>query len=131
MAIPQTLILGIILVAHSALAMSDGIYRTGQSALVLEAKVWTQRSESGPKQFMTVSQIAPPIKEIPPIYMLVQKAKESGVWEYGDLILPVSKNRFVHGHQFFIKYSEPVSKVRSLQLMKSNGEQIVFRFVNE
>ncbi len=118
----------LLLASQTTLAISDGIFRTMTPDLILEAQIWTEVSSAGTQQFMSVRQIEPVIKEVPPQYVLLPQKLEAGVWinfEKGDLRLPEDRNRHVHGHQFFVTYTVPVSKRSVIELSTSDKKVIV------
>ncbi|MNL45739.1 hypothetical protein D3C87_1684080 [compost metagenome] len=97
--------------------------------MVLEADVWTKGNEADSTQFIRVRQVAPILKEVPPIYVLVQKGVDMNRFEFGDLVLRSSENRFVHLRNGFVAYREPLSMKQLLVLTKANGEETVLQFV--
>jgi hypothetical protein len=130
MAARKFLILGFLLMTQSAWAIREGTYRTQQSNLVLEAAVWTEGEYPETVQFIKVHQVAPVVKEIPQVYMLVQTGTKLGTFESGDLVLTSLQNRSAQGRNDFVTYSEPVSMKVILNLTKPSGKQFEFHFVD-
>ena len=134
-----TLFLGILFAVQSIFAIEDGTYRTRATVspevgdVILEAKVSSETSEAGSKQFITVRQIQPLVKQVILNYEIEPKGFHGSCCEYGDLVLPYSNSDLSGISHFFVSYAVYPSKsgIMPILLNKADGNSELLYYVND